>query len=425
MVQACAESPAQGELFAYSALRIPTLLERCAHVEAGGTGLADLGAMTTYACAVRPDLVIIGPEEPLAHGLVDELEAIGLHCFGPKKALATVEASKSWTRRLVEKHSIDGNPLHRVFDATDGLRGYLEELGDLVVKPDGLTGGKGVRVLGEHLASLGEAYDYAAGLIAQGGQVVIEQRLEGEEFSLQSITDGEAVVHCPPVQDHKRAYEGDTGPNTGGMGSYSDADLSLPFISAAELGAAQAINEAVVHALETETGQPYRGVLYGGFMSTSAGVRLIEYNCRFGDPEAMNVLPILRTDFVEICWAVARGRLSELHVEFDAKATVCKYVVPERYPTGRTEGEIRVPASVLFDPQVQCYWAAVNDEGSRVMMTGSRALAVVGIGDSLDQAEHHAENAAALVEGPVRHRRDIGTPSLIESRVRHMNALRA
>ncbi|MEO7837508.1 MAG: phosphoribosylamine--glycine ligase, partial [Acidimicrobiales bacterium] len=296
---------------------------------------------------------------------------------------------------------------------------------DFVVKPDGLTGGKGVRVLGEHLASIEVAYDYAAGLIAQGGRVVIEERLQGEEFSLQSITDGSAVAHCPPVQDHKRAYEGDNGPNTGGMGSYSDADLSLPFLSGADLQAAQAINEAVVQALEMETGESYRGVLYGGFMATTDGVRLIEYNCRFGDPEAMNVLPLLRTDFVEICWAVAQGRLSELRVDFDAKATVCKYVVPEMYPTGSSHGEeIRVPAALLSDSRVRCYWAAVNAEGPQVMMTGSRALAVVGLGDSLDEAERHAERAASMVEGPLRHRRDIGTRSLVESRVAHMRELR-
>lgn len=425
MVRACAESAAKPELFAYSTLRIPTLLEGCAQVEIAGTTLADLGAMTSFAAAVRPDLVIIGPEEPLANGLVDELERVGVPCFGPRKELARVEASKSWARELVQKHAIDGNPSHRSFVSTDGLRRYLDHLGDFVVKPDGLTGGKGVRVLGEHLGSVEAAYDYAAFLIAENGCVVIEERLEGEEFSLQSITDGEAVVHCPPVQDHKRAFEGDTGPNTGGMGSYSGDDLSLPFIDAAELRAAEAINEAVVRALEVETGQPYRGVLYGGFMVTRSGVRLIEYNCRFGDPEAMNVLPLLRTDFVEICLAVANGRLSEIHVEFEAKATVCKYVVPKNYPSGGSDGEqILLPDSVVSDPNVRCYWAAVNAEGARVVMTGSRALAVVGIGDSLVEAEQYAESAATRVEGPVRHRRDIGTPALIEARISHLRALR-
>jgi len=424
---ACAASPRGPLLFGLTEMATPGLIEKCQEVRYGS--LRDLECARGAARAFTPDLVIIGPEDPLEVGFADEFRAMGIDVFGPGKALAAVESSKSWARALLDRHQIPGNPAYQVFTSSDGLRQYMEELGAFVVKPDGLTGGKGVRVFGEHLHTLEEALHYAQSTLAEDGRVQIEERLEGEEFSLQTITDGAAVVHCPVVQDHKRAFEGDRGPNTGGMGSYSCPDLSLPFLTAEDLAEARSINERVIEALGQDTGEAYRGVLYGGFMVTRGGVRLIEYNCRFGDPEAMNVLPLLEGDFVELCAAAAAGRLDTAHHGWQPSATVCKYLVPKDYPdVAPTPARIDVPPELRRAPQLRWFWAAARRQEDGVYLTSSRSGAFVGIAETLEAAERIAEEAAHALErhnhGAIRHRRDIGTAELVDRRVAHMRSLR-
>jgi phosphoribosylamine---glycine ligase len=425
IVAACEASPSKPELSGISEIRPPGMLARCPRF-LGGVSLTDVDLLAEFARDVQPQLAIIGPEEPLYAGAVDRLEDdFGIPCFGPRSELARIETSKSWARELLTAHSIEGNPDYRVFRSTAGLERFLRELGGFVVKPDGLSGGKGVKVFGDHLASISEAMDYASALIDHDGLLVIEERLDGEEFSLQTITDGETFVHCPIAQDHKRAREEDEGPNTGGMGSYSCPDFSLPFLTTDEVESAQSINERVIRALHDETGRPYRGVLYGGFMATASGIKLIEYNARFGDPEAMNVIPIMSSDFLEVCWRAAIGELDQVAVSFEPKATVCKYVVPAAYPDGKGAGDvIDVEPLDPADGDTRLYWAAVNQVDSQVLLTGSRALALVGIGETVEAAEQRAEAAMARVHGPVRHRRDIGTESAIKKRIGHMEAIR-
>lgn len=424
---ALAASPLVAELFALSELRDPPgLLRACTEVRRGS--LTDLDWMEQATREIAPDLVVVGPEEPLAAGYVDRLEAIGIPAFGPPRALARIESSKAWARALLEKHDIPGNPAHRAFESAEGLRDYMEELGDFVVKPDGLTAGKGVKVFGEHLHTVEEALAYATEVLDSPDhpRVQIEERLEGEEFSLQTITDGTSVIHCPLVQDHKRAFEGDTGPNTGGMGSYSCTDFSLPFLSDADVLRAHTISEKVIEALRAETGRPYKGVLYGGFIATADGVRLIEYNARFGDPEAMNVLSILDADFAELCFAVAEGNLGDARWSFQPRATVCKYVVPEAYPERSEARSLDIAPSGFDAFGARWFWAACEQRGSDVFMTSSRTGAFVGVGDSLSQAEAAAEQAAQELERgrPIRHRHDIGTEPLVRKRIEHMQALR-
>ncbi|MCX7620108.1 MAG: phosphoribosylamine--glycine ligase [Acidimicrobiales bacterium] len=423
-------SPRPIELHVYSQFRIPGLVEKSdGGIWDGNLTASGLQGMVAYAKEFKPDLAIVGPEEPLEAGLVDELVKLGIPCFGPSRLHAQIESSKSWTRQLMDEFEIPVNPEYEIFTDAGEVSRYLADRSDFVVKPDGLTGGKGVRLFPEHFESREEAIEYAEGLASES-RVVIEERLEGEEFSLMSITDGETVVHCPAVQDHKRAYDGDAGPNTGGMGSYSDADHSLPFLTPDELSAARRTNEAVVRALGERLGSPYRGVLYGGFIATCRGVRLIEYNARFGDPEAMNVLPLLRGDFVEIAMAAATGNLASVPFEFAHNATVCKYLVPEKYPAGGGSGdEVVVPKDLRTDPDTHLYWAATNQaEDGSFRMTGSRALAVVGIGATIVEAERRAECAARAIEtasrGTVRHRSDIGTADLLGRRTQHMEAVR-
>lgn len=376
----------------------------------------------------RPDFVVIGPEEPLAFGIVNQLQNEGFRCVGPTQCLAKLESSKAFTRELVSEFGIPGNPKYRVFQSMDGVEDYLRLLDSetgYVVKPDGLTGGKGVKVSNAHLFSVEDGLEYCQELLRSSpAPIVIEEKLDGEEFSLMSFCDGEHVADMIPVQDHKRAFDGDTGPNTGGMGSYSCENHLLPFLSKDHLKAASDINKAVGRALFEKTGERYKGILYGGFMITAGGLRLLEYNARFGDPETMNVLSALETDLADIFEAIVDGTLHKIPVRFKRRATVCKYVVPEGYPDTPVKNEAIDLSAVLGDSDsLRTFEAAVRHEGEKLILTGSRAVAFVGLGDNLAEAEHFAEEAAQAVKGPVFHRLDIGTAQLVDRRVEHVLAL--
>jgi len=291
-----------------------------------------------------------------------------------------------------------------------------------VVKADGLTGGKGVKVAGDHLHSHTEALIYAQELLDNAGQFVVEEKLIGEEFSLMSFSDGETLRHMPPVQDHKRAYEGDTGPNTGGMGSYSGENGKLPFLTQTDIEQAQEINVQTVAALMTAFEIPYQGILYGGFIAVENGVKLIEYNARFGDPEAMNVLSLLETDLLAVCQGITSQTLDQLEVRFGKQATVCKYAVPEGYPTQPVKGQI-IDVSKVTTPD-QLYYASVEADGETLKEAGSRTVAVVGMAEDLATAERQAEKMVSAIAGPLFHRKDIGTADLIQRRIDHMRELR-
>jgi phosphoribosylamine--glycine ligase len=370
----------------------------------------------------KPDFVVIGPEEPLAAGVVDKLQdKLGIPCVGPLQDLALLETSKTFTRMLLAEYGIPGNPEFRVFHRLDGIEEYLRELGGYVIKPDGLTGGKGVKISDAHLFSIDEALNYCKEILDNHNTVVIEEKLDGEEFSLMSLCDGIHVAHMVVVQDHKRAYDGDTGPNTGGMGSYSCEDHKLPFLSSDFLNEAKEINAAVAKAILKKTKKKYKGVLYGGFMLTPKGLRLLEYNARFGDPETLNVLSILKTDFAVVCQAIINEELHKVQLVFEKLATVCKYVVPDNYPENPQKGvSINLDDVPPDEPlKLQRYRAALDDND---VLMGSRAIAFVGIGKNLQEAEAIAEKAASSVRGPVFHRKDIGTHELIERRIAHVKS---
>ena len=377
----------------------------------------DPAAVTKFAKEAHAELAVIGPEAPLAAGVVDELERAGIKCFGPTKELAQLESSKSFVRILLEKHKINASPQLRIFNKKNSteIEKYLTELGEYVIKPDGLTGGKGVKVFGEHILDNAQAIEYCKEIFASHGTAIIEEKLEGEEFSLQSITDGKTVVDLPAVQDHKRAFEDDKGPNTGGMGSYSDSNHSLPFLKQQDLEQAHEITVKVAAALNKDFGA-YKGVMYGGFMVTRKGVKLIEYNARFGDPEAINTIPLIKEDFSEICMSAAEGRLRQIH--FEKKATVCKYVVPNGYPEKAEITKIYVPDGI------RAYYAAVEQKSDGIYSTKSRAVATLGIADTIIDAEKIAEEACNEIKGNVFHRKDIGTEKLLEKRTDHMNHVR-
>jgi phosphoribosylamine--glycine ligase len=320
----------------------------------------------------------------------------------------------------MKKYDIEGNPRFKVFNSIEGVEEFLAELEGIVIKPDGLTGGKGVKVQGDHFETKEEALTYCKQVLETHPSVVVEEKLDGEEFSLQSFTDGVNIVDCPPVQDHKRAFVDDKGPNTGGMGSYSAGKL-LPFMKEEHLKEAHEITLKVAKALKEETGELYKGVMYGGFIITKNGVKLIEYNARMGDPEAMNVLSIMKSDFVELCRAIVNEKVDEYEIEFENMATVCKYAVPEGYPNAPVKDEKVSLKEVPED--VETFYASVDKKEDGLYMTGSRAVAFVGKGVDLEEAEVKAENAVCSVQGKVFHREDIGTKKLIQKRIDHMKRL--
>jgi len=388
----------------------------------------DLQAITAFAVESQADFAFVGPEEPLSKGVVDALAAQGIFSVGPTSSLARLETSKSFTRNLLEKYGIAGNPRFRNFTTMDGIPEFLDELAEIVIKPDGLTGGKGVLVQGDHFQEKAEAIALCREILRAHPGVTIEEKLEGEEFSLQCLCDGWTVVATPPVQDHKRRFVGDRGPNTGGMGSYSGADHLLPFLTADAVAAGLAITRKVAEALRIETGVPYKGVLYGGFMATREGVRLIEYNARFGDPEAMNILPLLETDFIELCRAIIAGRLDGLDVKFTGKATVCKYVVPQSYglaESGAGDGSLSSRIEIGDTGGARLYYSSVDKRPDGLYMTSSRAIGVVGVAADIAAAEKIAEEAVGAIRGPVDHRPDIGGSELLQKRIDHMKRLKS
>ncbi|MFH0816028.1 MAG: phosphoribosylamine--glycine ligase [Methanobacteriota archaeon] len=385
----------------------------------------DVARIVEYAKSKSVKMAVVGPEAPLEKGLVDELSKAGISSVGPTKSCARLETSKSFTRGLLDKHHIPGNPEYRVFRSPEGLGDFIRDLGEYVVKDEGLCGGKGVRLSGEHLVTAEDGVKYAEECIKRSGAVVVEEKFVGEEFSMQCLCDGRTVVGSPLAQDHKRAFEGDTGPNTGGMGSYSDADHLLPFLTHNEYDEALAITQKVCDALRKECGEPYKGVMYGGFIATANGVRLIEYNARYADPEVMNVLPLLESSPVELFQAVVDGKLREGMGAYARKATVCKYVVPRGYGTKSEVGApITVDEEALLATGALLYYASVNEDDGCVLTTTSRSLAVVGIDDTIAGAEKVCEAGLAHVKGDVYVRHDIGTRDALNRKLDRMASLR-
>ena len=390
----------------------------------GYTSQNNLNKIIDFGLSKSIDCVVIGPEDPLANGLADKFGKKGISVVGPVKQLAQIETSKGFTRDLLNNYGIDASPRFRRFNAIDGSSDFIDELSEeYVIKFDGLMGGKGVKVSGEHLKDKNEGLRYCGHLLKNSGNYVIEEKLYGEEFSLMSFCDGNTLSHMPAVQDHKRAYEGDIGPNTGGMGSYSDSNHSLPFLNDNEIATARDINEQVASALLKHTGSEYKGILYGGFMATKDGVKLIEYNARFGDPEAMNLLSLLDTDFASVCSDIVNGCLSS--VNFRKEASVCKYIVPEGYGSNPNPD-----ATLIVDDRYNefsnLYYAAVNMEASgEISTTSSRAGAMVSTSSTIELAEEKCEQGLEYVSGNnlfVRH--DIAKSHLIEKRMKNMEEIR-
>lgn len=391
----------------------------------------DAVSIVAWARSQRVDVAVIGPEAPLEAGLVDALLAAGIPCASPTRAAARIETDKQFMRRLMDDHEVAGRLGHHHFtDREEALR-FLDKNGPCwAIKPVGLTGGKGVQVHGDHFQDLAGAKAYASSIFdtgAGGGSLQFEELAIGEEFTVMAFTDGRTVLPMPAVQDHKRLRDGDEGPNTGGMGAYSMADGLLPFLTRADYDDAVAIVQQIVDALR-RVGAPYKGAIYGQFMLTADGPRVIEVNARFGDPEAMNALQLLRTPYPTLLAAMAAGALGKLKAEFRSAATVVRYMVPRGYGEGTpAKGEpVTIDEAVLEASGATLYFANIGTDDDGRFTTGtSRTLAVLGEGADLETARETCERGMMAINGPALvWRTDIGSPALVERRVANMRRLR-
>ncbi|MFW9786444.1 MAG: phosphoribosylamine--glycine ligase [Candidatus Thorarchaeota archaeon] len=389
-------------------------VEIIAHMDRMNPGIAKLANKVSINSILDfrklPDLsgidyAFIGPEAPLASGVSDFLNGQGVPCVAPSKTAAMIETSKSFARRILQDTTPDANPRHSIVRSLDDLRRFEDVIGveNIVVKPDGLTGGKGVKIFGEHLHSRTELEKYAVRELSAKGVVVLEEKLEGIEFTVQAFVDGAKLVTMPLVRDYKRAYDGDKGPNTGSMGSYSTENHGLSFVDEEDLSKAKLIMQATIDRIKKVTRTEYKGILYGQFMKTETRIKVIEYNARFGDPEALNVLSILNSSMDVICQQIIDGRLTNAF--FEKAATVCVYVVPEGYPEPEVIKDSPIDTSVASTADI--YYASVYEKDGQILTTGSRAVGVLAKGNSVAQAKEIAYANASRIKGKVRYRSDI------------------
>jgi phosphoribosylamine--glycine ligase len=360
----------------------------------------DFDVLVRFAKKEQIGLTVVGPEEPLARGIVDVFQQAGLRIFGPTREAAQIEASKVFAKQLM-RHADVPSAEFRICDHPDPARHYIETREyPVVVKADGLAAGKGVIVCStteEAMAAIDRIMVREEFGRAAGRQVVIEKRLEGEELSILALVSGRAIVPLPPTQDHKAAFDNDTGPNTGGMGAYCPAPLGTSELL-------HTIDETIlvpiVHAMKRGR-RPFRGVLYAGLMVTNQGPRVLEFNCRFGDPEAQPLLMRLRTDLLDLLEAVVDDRLGDFaegRLEWDPRPAVCVVMASQGYPGPFAKGKVITGlAEAAQLPGVKVFHAGTKLENGLVVSDGGRVLGVTALGDTLADAKRNAYEAVSRI----------------------------
>jgi phosphoribosylamine--glycine ligase len=373
----------------------------------------DVDAILTFAQKEKIDFVVVGPEAPLVAGLVDKCEAAGIAAFGPSAAAAALEGSKGFTKDLCAKYDIPTARYRRFTDA-DAAKAYARSEGaPIVVKTDGLAAGKGVTVamsLAEAEAAIDDAL-VANRFGAAGAEVVIEEFLEGEEASFFVLSDGKHALPLASAQDHKRVFDGDKGPNTGGMGAYSPAPCVTPAI------ADEVMARIIRPTLDgmAKDGHPYKGVLYAGLMLTAKGPQLIEYNVRFGDPECQVLLPRLKSDLLPALLASRDGVLKDFDLRWHDEPALGIVFAAKGYPDDPQRGsEIRgLDEAAASDPTVQIFHAGTKRVGEKLVADGGRVLNIVGMGTTIEDARNRAYAVIERIDWPEGfYRRDIGWRAL-------------
>jgi phosphoribosylamine--glycine ligase len=373
-------------------------------------------ALIRFAKKEKIDLTVVGPEDPLSIGIVDSFQQADLRIFGPSKEAAQVEASKVFSKQLMRGADVPTSEF-RVFDHPDPARHYVETRDyPVVVKADGLAAGKGVIVCGnteEAMAAIDRIMAREEFGRAAGRNIVIEKRLEGQELSIQALVAGRTIVTLASTQDHKAVFDNDQGPNTGGMGAYCPAPLGTPeLIEEIE----QTVLVPTVHAMKRGR-RPFRGVLYAGIMVTNQGPRVLEFNCRFGDPETQPMLMRLKSDLFDLLCAVADDKLDDLAdtpLEWDPRPAVCVVMCSQGYPgTYSKKKVISGLAEAAKLPDVKVFHAGTALEREHVVTDGGRVLGVTALGDDLADAKRRAYEAVEKIHFTGAHyRKDIADKAL-------------
>jgi phosphoribosylamine--glycine ligase len=387
------------------------------YIALGNPGTAVLGenvalnadnhpAVVRFCREKQVDLVIVGPEAPLAAGLADSLRDSGIKVFGPSKSAAQIESSKVFSKNFMQRHEIP-TARYATFDKFPEALAYLDQINyPIVLKASGLAAGKGV-ILPESIDEAKAALEamLVGGTFGQAGsEVVIEERLTGPEVTLMAFSDGVIVRPMVPSQDHKRALDDDQGPNTGGMGAYAPVPVCPPEM------VAELVRTALQPAVDglREEGSPFVGVLYGGFILTPDGPRVIEFNCRFGDPETQVVLPLLETDFLEVALACVEGRLKETDVRWRDGAAACVVLASGGYP-GKYQTGFPISGLETESPNTFVFHAGTKAVGEKVVTAGGRVLCVAGWGTNIRAALASAYDRIWLIKFEAMHyRKDIG-----------------
>ncbi len=369
--------------------------------------ITDHGAVTTFCAAERIDLVVIGPEAPLVDGLADSLHAAGVPVFGPRRDAAQLEGSKGFTKDLCARANIPTGGYSRVSNEADAMAALARFGAPVVIKADGLAAGKGVTVAMTMTEAEAAVHDIFAGRFgAAGAEAVIEEFLEGEEASFFALTDGAHVMAFASAQDHKRLGEGDTGPNTGGMGAYSPARVLTPALEA------EAMARIIVPTVKTlaAEGMPYSGVLFLGLMLTETGPQLIEYNARFGDPECQVMMMRLESDLGELLLACAEGRLGEIESpRFSEDTALTVVIAAEGYPDSPKKGGSIAGIEAAEGTGARVFQAGTALADGALVASGGRVLNVTARGGSVTEAQGRAYAAVDAIHFPQGFcRRDIG-----------------
>lgn len=400
IVWALSKSPRVTELYCAPGNAGIAQLATCVPV-----GATDVDAMVNWAKENKMDFVVVAPDDPLALGMVDALEQAGIPAFGPRKNAAIIEASKAFSKELMRKYHIP-TAKYSTFTDMDEAIAYIREQGaPIVVKADGLALGKGVTVA----ATVEEAVDAVKAMMednkfgASGSTVVIEECMTGPEVTVLCFADGEHISPMPSSQDHKRAYDGNQGPNTGGMGAISPTPSYTPEIAER---CRKEIFEPTMAAMKAE-GRPFQGVIYFGLMLTPEGPKVVEYNARFGDPECQALLMRLDTDLMDIFEACVRGTLDQLDIRWKEEAACCLVLASGGYPLSYEKGKVITGLENVQDAVV--FHAGTAEKDGQIVTNGGRVLGVTALGADLDTAIQNAYQAAKPIHFDQMHfRTDIG-----------------
>ncbi len=368
----------------------------------------DTDALVGFAGEEGIDLTVVGPEVPLSHGIVDTFQSRGLRIFGPTKEAAMLETSKAFAKDIMRKHGVPTADF-AVFRDHDEARRYVETCEiPVVIKASGLAAGKGAIVCRERREALSAISSMMVDRIfgESGDEVVVEECMQGEELSIFCLTDGEKYVTMIPSQDHKPIYDGDSGPNTGGMGAYAPVSLADPPL---QEQVKREVFEPVLRGM-AEAGIPYRGILYAGLMVTGEGPKVVEFNCRFGDPETQVVLPLLEDNLLDLLVGVSEGKMAAERLKWKDGSAVCVVLASAGYPGSYKKGmEITIDEGVAGMEDVVLFHAGTSKEGDRLVASGGRVIGVTAVGESIQYAMDRAYEACDGIHYMGKyHRNDIG-----------------